>query len=79
MTAMFQGHGDYHEVVGKRLKGMLPESFSRIEALKQGSEGAVKSDLQVMLENERKQHEDNYRYEQGNNSGGNLPLGKASF
>jgi hypothetical protein len=38
-----------------------------IQALKQGTEDNVKSDLQVMLENEQKQHEQHYIYEHGHN------------
>lgn len=40
-----------------------------VVALKQGSNG-VMSDLQLMLHNERKQHEDKYRYEHGHNDHG---------
>ncbi len=41
-----------------------------IGALKQGSNGPVLSDLQVMLNNEKKQHEELYRYANGHNDHG---------
>lgn len=69
MTAsMFQGEGGYTDVVGSRMKGKLPHP--PIQALKQGSVGNTMSDLQVMLANERKQHEDTYRYANGHNDHG---------
>lgn len=69
MTAsMFQGEGGYTSVVGQKRKGRLPHP--PIQALKQGSEGPTMSDLQFMMENERKQHEDSYRYEHGHNDHG---------
>ena len=77
MTAsMFQGEGQYTEVVGQKSKAHPP---GMTPGLKQGSEGNVMSDMQFMMENERKQHEDSYRYANGNNNGGNIPLGEASF
>jgi hypothetical protein len=63
-------------VVGEKLKTHLP---GQTPALKQGSEGHTTSDLQFMMENERKQHEDSYRYAHGSHSGESVPLGKASF
>lgn len=65
MTAMFTGSGGISSVVGERIKGRLPHP--PIKALKQGSVGDVKSDMQVMADNERKQHEDTYKYEYGHN------------
>ena len=77
MTAsMFQGEGNYMNVVGENPKGHLPQP---IAALKQGSVGPTMSDLQFMMENERKQHEDSYRYSHGSHASDNVPLGKASF
>ena len=61
--------------VGKEMKTRLPGPLA---ALKQGSVGPVMSDMQVMMENERKQHEDSYKYAHGHNDG-SAPLGKASF
>ncbi len=76
MTAsMFQGEGGYTSVVGEKMKGHLPGPF---RALKQGSEGKVMSDMQTMAENERKQHEQTYIYENGHNDG-SAPLGTPSF
>lgn len=66
MTAsMFQGEGGYTSVVGQNPHGHLPQP-------------AVKSDMQVMQDNERKQHEQTYIYEHGHNDG-SAPLGKGSF
>ena len=77
MTAsMFQGDGRYTGVVGERMKTRLP---GRIAALKQGSVGPTMSDMQFMMENERKQHEDGYRYAHGSHANENLPLGNPSF
>ncbi len=67
MTAMFQGEGGYMSAVGKEMKTHLPGPIS---ALKQGSFGPVKSDMQVMQDNERKQHEQTYIYENGHNDHG---------
>lgn len=68
MTAsMFQGEGDYMSVVGEKPKAHLP---GMTPALKQGSEGPTMSDLQFMQHNERKQHEDSYKYEFGHNDHG---------
>jgi hypothetical protein len=61
MTAnMFQGS---QQIVGENPQGHLPGSF---KALKQGSEGETMSDLQFMLNNEKKQHQQRYNYEFGN-------------
>ncbi len=68
MTALFSGQGGYTDTVGPK----------RPAALKQGSVGEVKSDLQNMQDNERKQHEQNYIYAHGHNDG-SAPLGKGSF
>lgn len=69
MTAnMFQGAGNYTQVVGG---GKTP-------ALKQGSVGKTMSDLQFMMDNERKQHQQAYNYAHGHNDD-NIPLGKPSF
>lgn len=77
MTAsMFQGEGGYMSTVGEEMKTRLP---GPIRALKQGSEGPTMSDLQFEMENERKQHEDAYRYAHGSHASDNVPLGKASF
>ncbi len=53
-------------------------ALNRIGALKQGSMGPVLSDLQVMQQNERKQHEQNYIYEHGHNDG-SAPGWRSSF
>jgi hypothetical protein len=84
MTAsMFQGEGNYMSAVGEKMKTHLPglveaNARGRIGALKQGSVGPVLSDLQNMMENERKQHEQAYIYAHGHNDG-SAPLGKSSF
>lgn len=76
MTAsMFQGEGEYTPVVGQAPKGRIPGPLG---AMKQGSEGPTMSDMQIMQQNERKQHEQSYIYEQGHNDG-SAPLGKPSF
>lgn len=68
MTAsMFQGEGGYTSVVGQSRKGRLPGPHY---AMKQGSIGPVLSDMQVMMQNEQKQHEDAYRYANGHNDHG---------
>lgn len=87
MTAnMFQGAGNYMSEVGEKMKTHLPGPVSelannvgRFAALKQGSVGHTMSDLQFEMENERKQHEDSYRYSHGSHASDNVPLGKASF
>lgn len=71
MTAsMFQGEGQYTDVVGAPTKP--------IAALSQGSQGVTMSDLQLMQQNERKQHEQAYIYENGHNDG-SAPGWEASF
>lgn len=65
---LFQGGSQYNHTEGSKPKGKLPGP--RIQALKQGSEGGTMSDLQFMLHNERKQHEQNYIYENGHNDHG---------
>lgn len=72
MTSMFQSAGNgITSVVGQN-------STPRINALKQGSVGKTMSDLQFMQDNERKQHQEAYNYENGHNDG-SAPLGTASF
>ena len=67
MTAsMYQGEGGYMSAVGEEMKGRLPGP----NAMKQGSIGPTMSDMEFMQENERKQHEDTYRYENGHNDHG---------
>ena len=69
MTAsLYSGSGMYTSIVGENPKGHLPHP--PIQALKQGSVGPTMSDLQFMMENERKQHEDAYRYAHGHNDHG---------
>jgi hypothetical protein len=77
MTAsMFQGEGGYMSVVGEKPKGKLPHP--PLQSLKQGSVGPTMSDMQLMQENERKQHEQNYIYEHGHNDG-SAPGWESSF
>lgn len=77
MTAsMYQGEGGAQQAVGEKMKTRLA---GPIAALKQGSVGPTMSDLQFQMENERKQHEDSYRYAHGSHASDNVPLGKASF
>ncbi len=69
MTAsMFQGEGGYTSVVGEQTKGVLPHP--PIQGLAQGSAGPVMSDLQTMLSNENKQHQEAYGYANGHNDHG---------
>lgn len=69
MTAsMFQGEGGYTSVVGENPMGKLPHP--PIQALKQGSVGEAMSDLQFMLQNEKRQHEEAYKHEFGHNDHG---------
>ena len=76
MTAnIYQGHGGHMSVVGERMKTRLA---GPVAALKQGSVGPVMSDLQLMQHNERKQHEQNYIYENGHNDG-SAPGWRSSF
>jgi hypothetical protein len=65
---MFQGEGGYTAVAGKNPHGHLPHP--PIQALKEGSVGGTKSDLQTMMENEQKQHEQAYIYAHGHNDHG---------
>lgn len=62
--------------VGAEMKTRLA---GPVKALQQGSDGPTMSDLQFEMENERKQHEETYRYEHGSHASDNVPLGKASF
>ena len=66
MTAMYQGEGAPMGAVGQAIRGQLPKP---VAAMSQGSEGPVMSDLQMMQNDERRQHEQNYIYEQGHNDG----------
>ena len=70
MTSLFQGEGGFVSTVGRKnkLQG----------ALKQGSFGPTMSDMQFMQENERKQHEQTYIYENGHNDG-SAPGWESSF
>lgn len=69
MTAsMFQGEGGFTKVVGKNPHGHLPHP--PIQALKQGSVGPTMSDMQAMMSNEQKQHQQAYQYAQGHNDHG---------
>lgn len=69
MTAsLYQGEAQPMQVVGEKSKGMLPHP--PVQALKQGSFGPVMSDLQLMLHNERKQHQQHYNYAHGHNDHG---------
>jgi len=66
MTAsMFQGEGGYTSIVGEKRRGHPP-----VQALKQGSFGPTMSDLEFMMHNEQKQHEDSYKYANGHNDHG---------
>lgn len=76
MTAMYQGEGGPMSVVGQAMQGQLPKP---VAAMSQGSQGPVMSDLQNMMANEQRQHEQMYQYANGNGSNGNVPLGQASF
>ena len=74
-ASLYQGSGDFMDVVRNKVRGSLPKA---IGALKQGSQGPTMSDLQMMQQNERKQHEQAYLYEHGHNDG-SAPLGTPSF
>lgn len=77
MTAsLYQGSGDYQQVVGRRPQRRLG---GPVRALRQGSEGPTMSDQQFMEQNERREKEDQYRYEHGSHASDNVPLGKPSF
>lgn len=76
---MFQSPGSYVDIVKNPMKTNLPQnSPQRIAALKQGSVGPVMSDLQFMMENEKRQHQEAYNYANGHNDG-SAPLGNPSF
>lgn len=69
MTAsLWQGEGGYTSVVGQKNKGQLPHPA--IQGLAQGSIGPTMSDLEFMMKNEQKQHEDAYKYAHGHNDHG---------
>lgn len=80
MTAsMFQGEGGFMDVVGQQA-AKKKKPHPPIQALEQGSaNGKVMSDMQRMLSDEQKQHEETYRYAHGSHASDNVPLGKASF
>lgn len=66
MTAsMFQGEGGYQAVVGPKTKAKLPGPA--IQPLASGQVNKPMSDLHIMLQNERAQHEQRYIYEKGHN------------
>lgn len=67
MTAMFQGEGTPMAAVGGMFQGQMPKP---VAAMSQGSEGPVMSDMQMMQNDERRQHEQNYIYENGHNDHG---------
>ena len=75
MTAMFQGEGAPMAAVGGMSRGQMPKP---IEAMSQGSAGPVMSDMQMMQNDERRQHEQNYIYENGHNDG-SAPGWESSF
>jgi hypothetical protein len=85
---LYQGQGGFMSVVGEKMKTHLPgpidsladtaNKVGRFAAFEQGSVGPTMSDMQFMMENERKQHEDAYRYANGH-QGSTVPLGDASF
>jgi hypothetical protein len=55
-TDLFQGlSGQHQKIIG-----------GPVHSLKQGSVGPVLSDLQFALANERKQHQEAYGYQHGN-------------
>lgn len=55
------------QMVGQEMQGQLPKP---IAAMSQGSAGPVMSDMQMMQNDERRQHEQNYIYENGHNDHG---------
>lgn len=83
---MFQGQIQPMQAVGEKMKTHLPEETAarirnqsgRFGALKQGSAGPTQSDMQLMQQNEKKQHQQTYLYEHGHNDG-SAPLGTPSF
>lgn len=77
MTAsMFQGEAGYQSVVGPETKAKLPGPA--IQPISSGQFNKPKSDLQTMQDNERRQHEQTYIYENGHNDGSS-ELGNGSF
>jgi len=75
MTAVYQTSAGPMSVVGQMSQGQLPRP---IAAMSQGSAGPVMSDLQMMQNDERRQHEQNYIYEKGHNDG-SAPGWRSSF
>lgn len=68
MTAsMFDGEGQNQQVVGNEAKVYLP---GQTPMMKQGSQGPTMSDMQFMRDNEIKQHQELYNYENGHNDHG---------
>jgi hypothetical protein len=65
---MFTGEGGFTKVVGVNEKGRLPGPA--IEPYRQMQPNKPKSDMQTMQDNERKQHEQTYIYENGHNDHG---------
>ena len=61
MTAMFTDSGGYTSTVGGKSPMRQPTNTPKSTPM---------SDLQFMLHNERKQHEDQYRYANGHNDHG---------
>lgn len=59
-------------------KNMGKSFFGPVVALNKGSVGPTLSDLQFMQQNERKQHEQTYIYENGHNDG-SAPGWRSSF
>lgn len=67
-SAMFQGEGGYQAVAHEAIKSALPKP---LRAMAQGStNGEVMSDLQNMMANEQKQHQQAYQYAHGHNDHG---------
>lgn len=76
MTAnMYQSNRGNMSVVGEEIKKRLP---GPITILQEEVVEPTMSDLQLMMENERKQHENAYRYEYGHNDG-SAPGWESSF
>ena len=87
MTAsMYQDGRGYMSSVGQEMKTHLPQETAartrnatgRFGALKQGSIGPTLSELEIMQQSERKQHQQNYNYEHGHNDG-SAPGWRSSF
>ena len=69
MTAsMFQREGGLQSVVGPKTKAKLPGPA--IQPILQVQINRPKSDLQTMQDDERRQHEQTYIYENGHNDHG---------